>query len=376
MQLEPYLRLMAEHNASDMYFATGATVSVRIEGEMRPVGRNELSPGMVKKLAYSALDSDKITKFEREKELNFGISVPHVGRFRVNLFLQRGEVSMVIRFIKTDIPSIESLSLPPILKELVSHPSGLVLVVGSTGAGKSTTLAAMIDYRNATRANHILTIEDPIEYVFTHKKSIVCQREVGLDTLSYENALREAMREAPDLIMIGEIRDRGTMEAAIAYADTGHLCLSTLHAVNANQAFERIINFFPHEAKQQILMDLSLNLRGIVSQRLVPTVDGGRIPAVEILINTSYVSELIKKGEFSELKEAMEKGSGSGMQTFDQALYETYKMGRITLKDAMNHADSGGDLEWRVHFGGGMKARKNASSGDDPQLPGESLPEL
>lgn len=373
MKMEPYLRVMSEHNASDMYFTTGAPVTVRIEGEMRPAGRNPLRPGTIKQLAYSLLDAEQVAEFEREKELNLGISLPQIGRFRINVYLQRGEVSMVVRYIKTAIPSIESLHLPPMLKDLVSHPSGLVLVVGSTGVGKSTTLASMIDYRNATRANHILTIEDPIEYVFTHKKSIVGQREVGLDTLSYENALREAMREAPDLIMIGEVRERTAMEAAVAYADTGHLCLSTLHAVNANQALERIVNFFPVEARQQILMDLSLNLRGIISQRLVTSIEGARVPAVEILINTPYAAELIKKGDFSGLKDVMEKGATAGMQTFDQSLYELYRGGQITLKDAMDNADSGGDLEWRVHFGGGLKDLKKGRARDALEMPSDAI---
>lgn len=360
MKLEPYFRLMAEHGAADMYFTTGAPVSVRIEGHLRSVGKEQLKPGMAKSLIYEILSDQQIRTFEAEKELNMGFTLPDVGRFRINVYLQRGEVSMVVRFIKNVIPTTEALNLPPVLKDLVINPSGLVLVVGATGSGKSTTLASMVDYRNATTAGHILTIEDPIEYVFTHKRSIVGQREIGLDTLSYSNALREAMRESPDLIVIGEVRDRTTMEAAIAYADTGHLCLSTLHAINANQAFERIINFFPPEAKQQILMDLSLNLRGILSQRLVATKAGVRAPAVEVLVNTSYASELIKKGEFRALKDVMEKGSASGMQTFDQSLYELYRSGKITLKDALDNADSSGDLEWRVNFGGGMNSLKKS----------------
>ena len=376
MKIIPYLRLMAEHGASDMYFTTGAPITLRIDGEMRPVGRKTLPPGAAKALAYSALDSRQVNEFEKNKELNLGLSLPDVGRFRLNLYLQRGEVSLVARYIKTEIPTLEALSLPPVLKDLASHASGLVLVVGSTGAGKSTTLASMIDYRNATRANHILTIEDPIEYVFTHKKSIVGQREVGLDTWSYENALREAMREAPDVIMIGEIRDRTAMEAAIAYADTGHLCLSTLHAVNANQALERIVNFFPIEAKQQVLMDLSPNLRGIVSQRLLNTVDGLRIPAVEVLVNTPYAAELIRKGDFGGLKEVMENGAASGMQTFDQSLLELYRSGRITLKDAMDSADSAGNLEWRIHFGDGVKDIRKPRASESLELPSDSLDEL
>lgn len=374
MKLEPYFRLMAQHGASDLYFTTGALPSMRVEGEMRTIGKEKLRPGVVKQLIYEVLSQDQVATFEAEKELNLGISLPETGRFRLNVYYQRSEVSLVVRYIKTTIPEIASLNLPPVLKDLVCNSSGLVLVVGATGSGKSTTLASMLDYRNATRADHLLTIEDPIEYVFEHKRSIVGQREVGLDTWSYNNALREAMREAPDLIMIGEIRDRTTMEAAIAYADTGHLCLSTLHAINSNQALDRIINFFPPEAKQQILMDLSLNLRGIISQRLVPSIDGSRIPAVEVLVNTSYSGELIKKGDFHALKEVMERGSTAGMQTFDQSLYELYKSGRVTLQEAMGHADSRGDLEWRINFGGGMKGVKKAK--DSLEFPSDDIDDV
>jgi twitching motility protein PilU len=353
MNITPYLKLMAERNASDLYFTTGAPASVRIEGETKPVSRTVLEPGLTKRIAYSIMDERQIKEFEVTKEMNLGLSVAQVGRFRVNVYMQRGEVSMVIRFIKCQIPSMEQLNLPPVLKDLVLHKNGLMLTVGSTGSGKSTTLAAMIDYRSEQRSGHILTIEDPIEYVFSHRKSIIGQREVGLDTLNYENALREAMREAPDMIMIGEVRDRHTMEAAIAYADTGHLCLTTLHAVNANQALDRVINFFPPEAKRQILMDLSLNLRGIVSQRLVLGTDGKRVPAVEVLVNTPYISELITKGQLADIKGVMEKGAVNGMQTFDQSLYELYKVKKISLQEALANADSRGNLEWRINFGDG-----------------------
>ncbi len=372
MNIAPYLKLMAEKNASDLFFTTGAPACVKIEGDMKPVSRTALEPGLVKRIAYSVMDENQIKVFEEIKEMNLGLSLAGVGRFRINIYLQRGEVSMVIRFIKGAIPSVDELNLPPVLKDLVMHKTGLVIVVGSTGSGKSTSLAAMIDFRNQRRADHILTIEDPIEYVFQHKKSIVGQREVGLDTLSYENALREAMREAPDMIMIGEVRDRTTMEAAIAYADTGHLCLTTLHAVNANQALDRIINFFPPEGKQQILMDLSLNLRGIVSQRLVLGIDGKRVPAVEVLINTPYLSELIKKGEMGEIKEIMEKGAVNGMQTFDQSLYDLYKAKSISLQDALANADSRGNLEWRINFGGGMKSLHKED--DALQFPSDMVP--
>jgi twitching motility protein PilU len=353
MNITPYLKLMSDKNASDLFFTTGAPASVKLEGEMRPVSRSALDPGVTREIAYSLMDKAQIREFEATKEMNLGLSIAGIGRFRVNIYRQRGEVSLVIRFIKSIIPTLEELSLPPVLKDLVGHKNGLIIVVGSTGSGKSTTLASMLDFRNAHHAGHILTIEDPIEYVFAHKKSIIGQREVGLDTLSYDNALREAMREAPDLIMIGEVRDRKTMAAAISYADTGHLCLTTLHAVNANQALDRVINLFSSDARQQILMDLSLNLRGIVSQRLVVGMDGRRVPAVEVLVNTPYSSELIKKGEMGALKEVMEKGSVNGMQTFDQSLLELYRMKRINLQAALANADSRGNLEWRINFGGG-----------------------
>ena len=352
---------MVEQNASDLFFTTGAPVCTKVEGVTRRVSRNVLEPGVVKKIAYSIMDDQQVREFEMTKEMNLGISVAGAGRFRVNAYYQRGEISMVIRYIKGDIPEMEDLGLPPILKSLVMQNNGLVLLVGSTGSGKSTSLASMIEHRNVEQTGHILTIEDPIEYAFSHKKSIIGQREVGLDTLSYENALREAMREAPDLIMIGEVRDKQTMEAAITYADTGHLCLTTLHAVNANQALDRIVNFFPPEGKSQILMDLSLNLRGIVAQRLIPDVEGGRVPAVEVLINTPYVSELIKRGSVGEIKPIMEKGAASGMQTFDQSLYDLYKSERISLDDALGNADSRGNLEWQINFGGGVKSVSESS---------------
>ena len=370
MNIDPYLKLMVEQNASDLFFTTGAPVCTKVEGVTRRVSRNVLEPGVVRKIAFSIMDDQQIREFEMTKEMNLGISVAGAGRFRVNVYYQRGEVSMVIRFIKGDIPELEELGLPPILKKLVAQNNGLVIVVGSTGSGKSTSLASMIEHRNKEQTGHILTIEDPIEYAFSHKKSIIGQREVGLDTLSYENALREAMREAPDLIMIGEVRDKETMEAAITYADTGHLCLTTLHAVNANQALDRIVNFFPSDGKAQILMDLSLNLRGIISQRLIPNVEGGRVPAVEVMINTPYISELIKRGEVGEIKPIMEKGAAVGMQTFDQSLYELYKSEKISLDDALGHADSRGNLEWQINFGGGVKSVSD--TGDHLEFPSES----
>ena len=352
MIVNPYLELMAEKNASDLFFTSGAFVSMKINGVTQRISKAALQPGVVKKIAYEIMDEQQISEFEETKEMNLGISVGDSGRYRVNIYYQRGEVSMVIRYINSEILSIEKLGLPPVLSNLVMRKNGLILVVGSTGSGKSTTLASMIEHRNTRQSGHILTIEDPIEYAFTHKKSIVGQREVGLDTLSYGNALREAMREAPDVIMIGEVRDRNTMEAAMAYANTGHLCITTLHAVNANQALDRATNFFPIDSKNQVLMDLSLNLAGIISQRLVPCTDGGRVPAVEVLVNTPYIEELISKGEFSEIKSVMEKGAAVGMQTFDQCLHDLFKMDKITLDDALNFADSRSNLEWQINFGG------------------------
>jgi len=347
-----------------MYFTTGAPVAVRIEGVMRPVGKSMLTPGMTKKLAYDLLTPAQIQDFERHLEMNMGMSYTDLGRFRVNIYMQRGEVSMVIRYIKADVPTLDALGLPSIYKKMITKKKGLVLVVGATGMGKSTSLASMIDHRNENQTGHILTIEDPIEFMFHHKKSIIGQREVGLDTLSFDNALREAMRETPDLIMIGEIRDRTTMEAALRYADTGHLCLSTLHATNANQTLDRILNIFPNEYHNQILMDLSLNLNAVLAQRLVPTEDGSRVAAVEVMVNTPYIAKLIRDGDFHTIKEVMEKSGEEGMQSFDQSLYNLYKDGTIALETALANADSSANLEWKINFGGGVKP-----TGDENEEP-------
>jgi twitching motility protein PilU len=355
MNLQPYLQLMSEQQASDMYFTTGAPVSVRIEGSMRPVGKSMLNPGMTKKLAYDLLTPAQIKEFERNLELNLGVSYTGLGRFRINIYLQRGEVSMVIRYIKADIPGIDDLGLPEVYRAMIMRKKGLILVVGANGMGKSTSLASMLDHRNMTENGHILTIEDPIEFMFRHKKCIVSQREVGLDTLSFDNALCEAMREAPDVIMIGESRDREAMEAALRYADTGHLCLTTLHATNAYQALDRMLNFFPADSHNQVLMDLSLNLNCILAQRLVKTEEGGRVAAIEVMVNTPYISKLIRDGNFHEIKDVMEKGSDTGMKTFDQSLLELFKAGKINLKSALANADSSSELEWKINFGGGLK---------------------
>ena len=373
MNLQPYLKLMSEQHASDMYFTTGAPVSVRIEGKMRPVGKSMLSPGMTRKLAYDLLSPAQIKDFENNLEFNMGMSYTDLGRFRINMYLQRGEVSMVIRYIKADIPSIDDLGLPAVYKSMMKKKKGLVFIVGATGSGKSTSLASMLDYRNAIDTGHILTIEDPIEFMFHHKKCIIGQREVGLDTLSFENALCEAMREAPDVIMIGEARDRNTIESALRYADTGHLCLTTLHATNSNQTLDRILNFFANDAHNQILMDLSLNLNAILAQRLVSSEGGSRVVATEVLINTPYISQLIRDGNFNGIKEIMEKGSDVGMQTFDQSLYLLFKDGKIDLKSALANADSSSDLEWRINFGGGVKDMQQKDENPDTlQFPATS----
>lgn len=355
MDITAYLKLMTERNASDLFFSTGAPVNIKIEGITSPLGDKPLPFGMVKNLAYNMISEHHKKIFEESLELNLAVSVTDIGRFRVNIYRQRGDVAMVIRYIKSQIPSIDELHLPAILKRLVMEPRGLILIVGATGAGKSTTLAAMIDYRNSNSTGHILTIEEPIEFLHRHKKSIVDQREVGIDTLSYSNALKNAMREAPDVILIGEIRDRETMQQAIAYAETGHLCLSTLHADNANQTIERIINFFPDAAQHQLLVDLSLNLRAVISQRLVYGIDGKRLPAADIMLKSPYISELIEKGDIDTIKEAMEKSSDIGMQTFDQSLFELYHAGKISVDEALANADSRNNLLLKIRLSEGVK---------------------
>jgi len=353
MEITPYLELMVKKNASDLFFSTGAPVNIKIEGIISPVGEKILLPQESNSIAYSIMSDKQAAEFESEMEMDLAISLKNIGRFRINIFRQRGDVAMVVRYIKTHIPSIETLGLPPLLKKLIMQPHGLILVVGATGCGKSTTLASMIDYRNQNTTGHILTIEDPIEFLHQHSRSVVDQREVGMDTKSYASALRRAMREAPNVILIGEIRDRETMEHAIAYAETGHLCLSTLHATNANQTLERIINFFPDTAHRQLFMDLSLNLRAVISQRLVTGLDNKRHPAVEILLNSPYAADLIQKGEIDSVKEVMAQSVEGGMQTFDQSLYQLYKDGKISAEDALDNADSRNDLGLKIRLNKG-----------------------
>ncbi|MEN1944439.1 PilT/PilU family type 4a pilus ATPase [Luteimonas sp. MJ293] len=354
MDIGYFLKLMTEKNASDMFLTTGAPVHIKVEGKLYPLGSTDLPAGMVKKIAYSLMDEDQVPEFEQNLELNMALSLTDAGRFRVNVFKQRGEVGMVIRAIRSTIPSIEELQLPQVLKDIIMAPRGLVLIVGSTGSGKSTTLASMIDHRNCTTTGHILTIEDPIEYLHRHKKSIVNQREVGLDTHSFHSALKNAMREAPDVILIGEILDAETMEAAIAFAETGHICLATLHSNNADQTIERILNFFPESAHRNVLMNLSLNLKAVVSQRLVKGKDQRRIPATEVLINTPMIRDLLRRGHVHELKQAMEESLEEGMESFDQCLFRLYKEGRIEQEEALKAADSrdGLALKFRLSEGG------------------------
>jgi twitching motility protein PilU len=317
----------------------------------------------VQALANAVMDAEQKAEFERRPEMNLAISESGIGRFRVNIFKQRGQVAMVIRTIKTEIPNYQSLGLPEVLPKLVMQKRGLVLFVGGTGSGKSTSLASLIDFRNTNSAGHIITIEDPVEFVHRHKRSIVNQREVGIDTDSYEDALHNTLRQAPDVILIGEIRSRETMEHALAFAETGHLCLSTLHANNANQALDRIINFFPEDRHKQLFLDLSLNLRGIVSQRLIPTVDGKRAAAIEILLGTPRVSDLIKNGKVDELKEVMAKSETQGMRTFDSALYQLYQDGKISLQEALQNADSVNNLRLKIQLDAPEGAAATTGSG-------------
>ena len=348
MDLKALLKFMVDKDGSDLFLTAGAPPSMKAFGKMVPMTDRAFQEGEVRKIAFSIMNEDQRKDWEKSPECNMALMYDDVGRFRVNIFQQRGEVGMVCRTIKTDIPQWKNLGLPEVLTKLVMEKNGLILFVGGTGSGKSTSLASLIDYRNQNSTGHIITIEDPVEFVHQHKKSIVNQREVGVDTMSYEEALKNTLRQAPDVILIGEIRSQETMEHAIAFAETGHLCLSTLHANNANQALDRIINFFPEERHKQLFLDLSLNIRGIVSQRLVPTVDGKRAAAIEILLGTPRIADLIKSGKVEEIKEVMEKSENQGMRTFDSALYHLYREGRISLEEALRNADSKNNLRLKI----------------------------
>jgi len=369
MGFKDLLRIMIQKEGSDLFLTTGAPPSMKAYGKLVPMSTQPLPPGAVKQIAYQIMSPEQIKDFEKSPEMNLAIADPDIGRFRVNIFQQRGQIAIVARNIKTEIPSWQSLGLPEVLTKLIMQKRGLVLFVGGTGSGKSTSLAALIDYRNTNSDGHIITIEDPVEFVHQHKKSIINQREVGVDTKSYEEALKNTLRQAPDVILIGEIRSQETMEHALAFAETGHLCLSTLHANNANQALDRIINFFPEERHKQLFMDMSLNLQGFVSQRLIPAVDGKRAAAIEILLGTPRVCDLIKQGKVDEIKEVMEKSENQGMKTFDSALFDLYKAGRISLEEALKNADSKNNLRLKVQLSEG----KSTGDDDDGGLGGLAL---
>lgn len=350
IDITPVLKFMLDKGGSDLFFSTGAAIHIEVEGDTVPINSQVMVPGMIKEIAYSLMNAEQIQEFESTLECNFAIGKKEIGRFRVNVFKQRGEVGMVIRHIKTDIPTIDSLGLPTVLRDLISRKRGLILVVGATGSGKTTTLASMIDYRNETMNGHILTLEDPIEFIHPHKKSVVDQREVGIDTLSFESGLKNAMRQAPDVILIGEVRDMEGMKNALAYAETGHLCLATLHANNANQALERVISFFPEDGRNGLLLGMSMNLVAIFAQRLIPGVQSKRVAATEVMINTPYMSELIQKQKMSEIKEIMADNGDIGMHTFDQSLFRLFANGKIDEDNALAYADSRNDLSLKIRF--------------------------
>lgn len=375
MDFDRFLQLMVDKGASDLFITTGVPPSMKINGRMTPVTKDSLSPEQCRALVLGVMTDEQRQEFQQKRECNFAISARGIGRFRVSAFYQRNLVGMVLRRIEVNIPTVEQLRLPEIIKKLAMTKRGLVIFVGATGTGKSTSLAAMIGHRNKNSAGHIISIEDPIEYIHQHQGCIVTQREVGIDTESFEVALKNTLRQAPDVIMIGEIRSRDTMEHALAFAETGHLCLATLHANNANQALDRIIHFFPADRHSQTWMDLSLNLKGIVAQQLVPTIDGqGRRAVIEVLLNTPLATDLIRKGEVHELKALMKKSGELGMQTFDQSLYNLYRDGEISYEAALAHADSANDLRLMIKLGSETDAdhlnqtTRNLSvdMGDDP----------
>ncbi len=367
--LKALLKLIVDKDGSDLYLSSGVQPSMKVQGKLYKIGKNALSGADVEKISLEVMNPDQARAFELKPEMNLAIDDPEIGRFRVNIFRQRNDVAMVIRVIKTELPNYKVLGLPEKLTELVMAKRGLMIFVGGTGSGKSTSLAALIDHRNQTHAGHIITIEDPIEFIHPHKQSIVNQREVGVDTDSYHDALENTLRQAPDVILIGEIRNRETMEHALAFAETGHLCLSTLHANNADQALDRIINFFPEERHNQLFTDISLNLQGIISQRLIPTVDGGRAAAIEILTGSPRIKDLIKSARVTEIKEAMENSETYGMQTFDMALLGLFKEGKISEEEALKNADSPNNLRLK------LRNTKSFSSTSSFELEVEADPE-
>ena len=351
MNVKPLFKLMVEKKASDLFFTSHAPVKIKIDGKIMPVNKLELTPKMVRQAAMDLMTEEQMEMLARELEVDFAISEPGLGRFRVNVFHQRSNVGMVLRYITAEMPRLDELGMPDLMADLVMHRRGLILMVGATGSGKSTTLAAMLNHRNEKTSSHIITIEDPIEFLHPNKKSIVNQRELGLDTKSYSRALKSAMRSAPDVVFIGEIRDRETMQAAIDLAGTGHLAIATLHSNNAPETLDRIINMFPNEQHRQVFMDLSHYLRAIISQRLVRSRDGKRVAAVEVMLNTPHISELINRGDIVAVKEAARESNERGMQSFDQALLALYKAGQITMEEALQNADSRTNLEAQINFG-------------------------
>ena len=358
------LRLMTQKNGSDLFITANFPPAIKVDGRIMPVSNQVLSPQHSAELARAIMNDRQATEFESTKECNFAISPTGIGRFRVNALVQQGRIAVVLRTINMSIPTIDELGLPVVLKDIAMSKRGLVILVGGTGTGKTTSLAAVVDHRNRNSQGHIVTVEDPIEYVHEHKGCIVTQREVGIDTDSWEAALKNSLRQAPDVILMGEIRDRETMDYAVAFAETGHLCLATLHANSTNQAIDRIINFFPEERRQQLLMDLSLNLRAMVSQRLLPKKDGkGRVAAIEIMLNSPLISDLIFKGEVHEIKEVMKRSREIGMQTFDQALFDLFEAGRIGYEDALRNADSINDLRLQIKLHGQASKDRDLNSG-------------
>jgi twitching motility protein PilU len=350
MNVKPLFKLMVDKKASDMFFTTYSPVMIKIDGKILPVNQMELTPKMVRQAALELMNETQLEAFTRDLEIDFAISEPGLGRFRVNIFQQRGNVAIVLRYITAELPKLSDLGMPSVLKDLVMLKRGLILMVGAAGSGKSTTLAAMIDHRNSHSASHIVTIEDPIEFLHSNQKSIINQREVGLDTHSYAKALRSALREAPDLVLVGEIRDRETMQAVLDLAGTGHLAIATLHANNAPETMERIVNLYPNDQHAQVLMDLAQYTRAIISQRLVRSKEGKRVAAVEVMLNTPYISDIIRKGDIAGVKEAFKETREPGMQTFDEALFNLYRNGVISMEEALSNADSRSNLEAQINF--------------------------
>ncbi|WP_183168084.1 PilT/PilU family type 4a pilus ATPase [Azomonas macrocytogenes] len=373
MDIQSMLKILASQDGSDLYLSTGAPPCAKFNGVLRPLSTEPLQSGAIAAIANGIMDAEQRAEFERELEMNLAIAFNGIGRFRINIFRQRNEVSLVARNIKLDIPRFEDLKLPPALLDVIMEKRGLVLFVGGTGSGKSTSLAALIDYRNRNSSGHIITIEDPVEYVHRHRKCIINQREVGVDTRSFHAALKNTLRQAPDVILIGEIRDRETMEHALAFADTGHLAISTLHANNANQALDRIINFFPEERRPQLLNDLGNNLKAFISQRLVKTLDNRRRAAVEIMLGSPTIRELIYRGELTELKGIMEKSRNLGMQTFDQALVDLVNEGAIGEEEALRNADSANNVRLRLKLQGDGKTSPQTAAGHGLELQLETL---